>query len=159
VTPKIVITALSLLILQAGLGPLLTVGYARPSFLLPFAVYVGLTSGPLWGTVTGFILGLAVDAIGGLPLGMSALALCIAGFFSAKIADGVPLRLWWPWTTLVLLFASVLEILRLLLLARANELPFLSLLLWSGIPSALWTTALAVLWFLSPLHKSEGATR
>ena len=158
-TPKLVITALSLLILQAGLGPLLTIGYARPSFLLPFAVYVGLTSGPLIGTITGFLLGLAVDAHGSMPLGMSAFAMCIAGFFAARLANDAPFRLWWPWTLLVLLFAFVLEVLRLLLLARANQLPFLSLLIWSGIPSALWTTALAVLWFLSPLHKSEGLSR
>ncbi|MBK6909595.1 MAG: rod shape-determining protein MreD [bacterium] len=158
-SPKLLITALSLLILQAGLGPLLTIGYARPSFLLPFAVFVGLTLGPLWGSVAGFLLGLAIDALGGLPLGMSALAMCIAGFFSAKLAADAPVRLWWPWTVMVLLFAFVLEVLRMLLLARANQLPFLGLLLWSGIPSALWTTALAVLWFLSPLHKSEGAAR
>ncbi|MCB1059239.1 MAG: rod shape-determining protein MreD [Calditrichaeota bacterium] len=156
-TGKILVTALSLLILQAGVGPLITVGNARPSFLLPFVVYVSLQSGSLLGTMVGFLLGLGVDALGNLPLGMSALAFSITGFFAGKLAKDAPFRLWWPWTAYVLLFAFVLEFLRMLVLARANQLPFLNLMLWSGIPSALWTTGLAVLWFLSPLHKRDGS--
>jgi len=159
VSAKAFVTALSLLVLQAGIGPLLTIGNARPSFLLPFVVYAGMQYGSIWGTVTGFILGLAIDALGALPLGMSALAFSITGFFSARIGADAPFRLWWPWTVLVLLFGFLLEVLRMLLLARANELPFLNLLIWSGIPSALWTTGLAVLWFLSPLHKRDSASR
>lgn len=156
---KLVVTALSLIILQAGIGPLLTVGNARPSFLLPFVVYIGIEKGSIWGCVAGFLLGLAVDALGSLPLGMSAFAFSIAGFFAGRIAGDSQFRLWWPWTSLVLLFALLLEFLRISLLARANDLPFLNLMLWSGIPSALWTSALAVLWFLSPLHKRDSGLR
>ncbi len=156
---KAFVTALSLLVLQAGIGPLLTIGNARPSFLLPFVVYIGMQYGSIWGTATGFTLGLVIDALGSLPLGMSGFAFSIAGFFSARLAEGAPFRLWWPWTVLVFLFGLLLEVLRMLLLARANELPFLNLLLWSGIPSALWTTGLAALWFLSPLHKRDNASR
>lgn len=156
---KALVTALSLLVLQAGIGPLLTIGNARPSFLLPFVVYVGIQYGSLWGCVTGFLIGLAIDAIGALPIGMSAFAFCIAGFFSARIAADAPFRLWWPWTVLVFAFGFLLEVFRMLLLARANELPFLNLMMWSGVPSALWTTGLAVLWFLSPLHKRDSASR
>lgn len=158
-TGKMLVTALSLLILQAGIGPLLTVSNARPSFLLPFVIYVGLQSGSLFGTIIGFALGLGVDALGNLPLGMSALAFSIAGFFVSKFARDAQFRLWWPWTVSVVLFALVLEFLRMLVLARANQLPFLSLFIWSGIPSALWTTGLAVLWFLSPLHKRDGSAK
>lgn len=158
-SPKTLVTALSLLVLQAGIGPLLTVGHARPSFLLPFVVHSGLKLGPIWGCVTGFLVGLAIDALGALPIGMSAFAFSVAGFFSARIAGDAPFRLWWPWTVLVFGFGFLLEVLRMLLLARANELPFLNVLMWSGIPSALWTTGLAVLWFLSPLHKRDSSSR
>ncbi|MBK6766277.1 MAG: rod shape-determining protein MreD [bacterium] len=156
---KLLVSGLILLILQAGLGPLLTVGDARPSFILPFVVYVGLKSGPMWGTLYGFALGIAIDALGSLPLGMSALAFCTAGFVSGKMAPGEQFRLWWPWTTFVLIFAILFELLRTLLLARANALPFFSLMTWGGLPSALWTTGLAVLWFISPLHGREGSPR
>lgn len=156
---KLIVSALILVILQAGLGPLLTVGDARPSFILPFIVYVGLKSGSFWGTIAGFVLGLTIDSLGSLPLGMSALAFCTAGFFSGRIAQNEQFRLWWPWTVLVLGFALLLEILRMLLLARANALPFFPLMTWSGLPSALWTTGLAVLWFISPLHSRDGAPR
>lgn len=156
---KTFVAALSLLILQAGIGPLLTVSNARPSFLLPFIVYLSLHSGSLWGCVIGFALGLGVDALGDLPLGISALAFSIAGFFAVRLSKDAPFRLLWPWSALVLLFALVLEFLRIAVLARANQLPFVNLMLWAGVPSALWTTGLAVLWFLSPLHKRDGALR
>ncbi len=156
---RLIVIALCLLILQAGVGPILTFSNARPSFLLPFVVYAGFHYGSLYGCVLGFLLGFGIDALGNLPLGMSSFAFSIAGFFSGRMAIDSPFRLWWPWTSLVLFFAVILEILRMLVLARANQLPFLNLLLWSGVPSALWTTSLAVIWFLSPLHKREGSVR
>ncbi|MCB9366103.1 MAG: rod shape-determining protein MreD [Calditrichaeota bacterium] len=156
---RLILVAVILLILQAGLGPIITLGDARPSFLLPFVVYVGLREGSLWGTVAGFVLGLSIDSLGQLPLGMSAVALSTAGFFSARLSKDDPFRLWWPWTVLVLLFAILLEVLRMLLLARANSLPFFPVLFSSGLPSAAATTVLAILWFLSPLHSREDSVR
>ncbi len=156
---RILLTGFVLLILQAGLGPIITIGEARPSFLIPFVVYVGLRSGPIWGTLAGFILGLTIDSLGQLPLGISAVAYSTAGFFSGRLGANAPLRLWWPWTFLVLGSAVLLEVLRLLLVARANSLPFFPVMLSSGLPSALGTALLAILWFLSPLHSREDSSR
>ena len=156
---RLILIAVILIILQAGLGPIITIGDARPSFLLPFVVFVGLHRGSLWGTIAGFVLGLAIDSLGQLPLGMSALALGTAGFFSARMAKDDPFRLWWPWTVQVFLFSVLLEFLRMLLLARANSLPFFPVMLTSGLPSAASTTVLAILWFLSPLHSREDSLR
>ena len=63
------IVAVLLLVLDVGLGGLLSLGPIRPSLTLPFVVYIGLQRGPIAGTLFGAGLGLGLDILGALPLG------------------------------------------------------------------------------------------
>ena len=66
-TIALAIIGLVLMILDAALGGMLTLGAVRPSLTLPLIVYVGLRRGPVEGTLFGFALGLGQDMLGALP--------------------------------------------------------------------------------------------
>lgn len=142
-----------LLALDVGLGGMLSLGAARPSLLLPFVVYIGLKRGPVDGTLFGAALGIARDALGALPLGATAFVFCVAGFACGKLWSEGSFRLVWPWGTLLAAAALWSEVVTHYLIARGTGLDFLPLLQNSGLPAAAYTTAIGLLWFLSPLHR------
>jgi len=138
-----------------GLGGLLEFGTIRPSLLLPFVVFSSLKQGPIFGTIAGFILGFLVDSMGGSALGTSSLALCVSGFIPGHIWSNGPFRVHWPWGIFLLICAMLFELIRHLIIARETGLDFTMLFLQSGMPSALYTTVLGVIWFLSPLNRDR----
>jgi len=153
-TPALI--ALVLLILDASLGGLLTLGPVRPSLTLPFVVYVGLLRGAVPGTLFGAALGLATDILGALPLGATSFAYCAVGFACGKLWHEGAFRILWPWGTFLFAGAAFSELVAHYLVSRGTGLALGPLLLVSGLPGALYTTVLGLLWFLSPLHRVRG---
>jgi rod shape-determining protein MreD len=147
---------LVLLVLDATLGGVLTLGFVRPSLTLPFVVYVGLLRGPVPGTLFGAALGLGTDILGALPLGATSFAYSVVGFACGKLWREGTFRLLWPWGTFVLGGAVFSELVAHYLVSRGSGLALGPLMLSSGLPAALYTTALGLLWFLSPLHRVRG---
>ncbi len=148
------VVAVLLLILDVGLGGLLSLGPIRPSLTLPFVVYIGLQRGPIAGTLFGAGIGLGLDILGALPLGASAFCFCVVGFVCGKLwkSDNA-FRLLWPWSVFLVLAGVFAEAVSHYLVARGGGLEFLPLYVRSGLPTALYTAMLGVLWFLSPLHR------
>lgn len=145
--------AVLLFLAQVSLGGLLTIGGARPDLLLPFIVYQGLRNGPVAGTVSGALCGLALDFLGPGPVGMLAFAGTIVGFGAGKLWREGPFRLHWPWATMLLGAALFQQIIVFYFRSREVALPFGELYLRYGVSSALYTTVLGIIWFLSPLYK------
>jgi rod shape-determining protein MreD len=148
------LVAALLLILDVGLGGLLSLGPIRPSLTMPFVVYIGLKRGPIPGTLFGAALGLGLDILGAMPLGATSFSYCIVGFACGKLWKSEnPFRLLWPWAAFLLLGGLFEEAVSHYLVARGDSLPFGPLYVSSGLPTALYTAALGILWFLSPLHR------
>lgn len=147
--------AFLLFLIQASLGGLLTIGGARPDLLLPFIVYQGLRNGPVAGAVSGGLCGLALDFLGGEPAGVLMFAGVVAGFGVGKLWGGGPFRLHWPWAPMLLCAALFQQIVVFYFRSRGVDLPFIDLFLRYGVPSALYTTAMGIIWFVSPLYKSR----
>ena len=147
---------LVLLILDASLGGVLTLGPVRPSLTLPLVVYVGLLRGPVPGTLFGAALGLGSDILGALPLGATSFAYSVVGFACGKLWHEGAFRLLWPWGTFLLAGAVFSELVAHYLVSRGSGLALGPLLLTSGLPAAFYTTVLGLLWFLSPLHRVRG---
>jgi rod shape-determining protein MreD len=145
-----------LLVLDASLGGLLTLGSVRPSLTLPFVVYVGLQRGPVPGTLFGAALGLGADLLGALPLGASSFAYAVVGFVCGKLWREGAFRLLWPWGTFLFVGAVFSELVAHYLISRGTGLALGPLLLASGLPAAVYTSVLGLLWFLSPLHRLRG---
>lgn len=147
---------LALLILDVSLGGLLTLGSVRPSLTLPFVVYVGLLRGPVPGTLFGAALGLGMDLLGALPLGATSFAYSAVGFACGKLWHDGAFRLLWPWGAFLFVGAAFSELVAHYLVSRGSGLALGPLLLFSGLPAALYTVVLGLLWFLSPLHRVRG---
>jgi rod shape-determining protein MreD len=150
-----VLVGLFILAADLGFGGLLGFGTIKPSLLLPFIVFSSLRHGPIYGTVAGFILGFFTDAMGGSPLGTSSLALSAAGFLPGHIWSNGPFRVHWPWGAFLFICAILFELIRHLIIARETGQVLSMLFFESGIPSALYTTILGVIWFLSPLNRDR----
>jgi rod shape-determining protein MreD len=144
----------ALLVVDVSLGGLLALGVIRPSLTLPFIVYIGLMRGPIAGAVFGAVFGLGQDILGSLPLGATSFAYSVIGFACGKLWNSEsPFRLLWPWGAFLLGACVFQEAVAHYLVARGTGLEFLPLYLRSGLPAALYTTMLGLLWFLSPLHR------
>ena len=155
--PVVILWAAFVLLLDSGLGQFLSIGPARPSLILLFVVYTGLTRGPIEGTLFGFGLGLGQDLLGGLPMGASAFTYSMVGFGCGKLWSEGSFRMIWPWGVFVLLAALFAEAIACFLSAQSIGLPFSSLFTSAGLTSAAYTTAFGMLWFLSPLHRVRKA--
>ena len=64
-------------VLQVALAPHLSIGGAIPNFLLLAVIGVALMEGPRYGTMAGFVAGLAFDLIGTGAIGPMALVLSL----------------------------------------------------------------------------------
>ena len=155
--PFVVFLAAIVFMLDVGLGQLLSIGPARPSLILLFTVYAGLTRGPIEGTIFGFALGLGQDVIGALPLGASAFTFSVIGFCCGKLWNEGSFRMVWPWSIFVLIGALFYEMIAAYLRAQAMGTDFSTLYMQAGLTSAAYTTVLGILWFLSPLHRVRKA--
>ena len=76
------IATLFLLILQTTIIPFASIANIVPDILIVWIVYVAIKLGQIPATVAGFVIGIAVDLIGGHFVGLSALSKTIAGFFA-----------------------------------------------------------------------------
>lgn len=150
-----VIIGIVVLAANMGLGGLLEFGTIRPSLVLPYVVYLSLRKGAVYGTIAGFILGVLSDFMGGSALGATSLAFCAAGFLPGRFWTSGPFRIHWPWGISVLICSIIFELIRNLIMARETGGTFSILFFQSGIPSALYTTILSIIWFLSPLNRDR----
>ena len=73
------------MLLQFSFIPLIEIGIWRPDLILLFTLYIGYRFGAVPGTLSGFLLGIIQDAISPNPIGISALANCIVGFFAGQV--------------------------------------------------------------------------
>ena len=153
----LIVMAVVLLVLDAGVSNLLTLGPVRPSLTLPFVVYVALSRGPIEGTLFGLALGFGQDLMGALPLGATCFAYSVVGFACGKLWAQGPLRVFWPWAPFLLLSGMLVEAVSHYLISRGAGIRFLPLFTSAGLPAALYTTGLGVLWFLSPLHRARAS--
>ena len=148
-----IIGASLLLLIQFSLGGVLTIGGARPDLLLPFIVYQGLRYGPIAGTISGILCGLAFDLLETGPTGVRMFAGTIVGFGVGKLWREGPFRLHWPWGAMLLGGALLQQAIIFYFRSREVSLPFVELYLRYGASSAVYTTALGIIWFLSPLYR------
>jgi cell shape-determining protein MreD len=155
--PILIGIGLLLLLLDGGLGSLISIAGIRPSLTLPFIVYVGLLRGPIEGTLFSASIGLALDIFSGIPTGLTMFSYTVAGFTCGKLWNGGPFRLIWPWGIYVVLCALGVEAVTHFILSRGMEIEFLPVFIRNGVPAALYTTGFGLLWFLSPLHRMKSA--
>ena len=89
------IVLLLALCLQVAVMPWLTIAGAQIDVLLLVGLAAGLTGGPERGARVGFVAGILWDLVVSGPLGLSALAYCLAGYFVGSAQRSVVGPTWW----------------------------------------------------------------
>jgi rod shape-determining protein MreD len=89
------VVILAALFLQVAVMPWLTIKGAQIDLLLIVAIAAGLVGGPERGARVGFVTGFAWDLVVDGPLGLSALAYCLAGYFVGSVQRSVVGPTWW----------------------------------------------------------------
>ncbi len=77
------------LILRSIFPRALGLAWATPDFPLLLVVFNAMFRGPVYGAVTGFLIGLAEDLFFGRFIGLNALAKCVVGFLAGSLAKSI----------------------------------------------------------------------
>jgi rod shape-determining protein MreD len=91
IVARVALVLLTAAVLEQAVFSLLRINGAAPDVLLLCAVSAGIVGGPDVGALVGFFAGLALDVIIPAPMGLAALAYCLAGY-ATGVAHGTSLR-------------------------------------------------------------------
>lgn len=149
-TPILIALSLLCLLVQTTIVPYIAITTITPDLILIWIIYVALVRGQIPAMTVGFLLGLLLDIVSGGDnmLGLSALAKTLAGFFAGysynenKIAQ----YLGGPQFPLVLIVISLVHnLFYFLIFLQGSDIPWSVALLHFGLPTTLYTAAVAVL--------------
>jgi len=148
---KATLLGLATVMLQISFLPLIEIGVWRPDLILLFTLYMGYRFGAIQGTVTGFLLGIVQDSISPNPIGISALANCIVGFFAGQI---VALKLSYNARILVSILLILMHgAIYFLIYQFKTEATYFYFIFTRVFPNTLYTFLIGL--FLSVVFKSQ----
>ncbi len=134
-------------ILQSTVVELFSIQGIKPDLILLLLFYISLQEGPLWGTIWGFIFGLAIDSTyAPLQLGIGSFSKACFGFLAGNWGDKIYLET--PHSKGLFLFSLVTahDILRYGMGKIGNyELAFWHPLFTKNLPTAAYTAILGVI--------------
>lgn len=134
----------AVLVLQGTLVPRIAIAGVRPDLLVAFVVYFAWMRGPVPGVVGGFSVGLIQDLDAPGPLGLNALAKTVVGFLVAKAGFRVHRSNLGVRFFFFLLAMLVHDLIYFLVYTAGDPGALLPQLIFVAVPSALYTTILAL---------------
>lgn len=145
-------------LLQIAIAPRIAIFGVVPNFLVLVVVSVALVEGPVAGCVAGFAGGLLLDLAGSQPVGPYALVLCVVGYVAGLLEANLFAEGWRLPVTVVAIASLAAEVAYGLILAIVGGVPFWQSLWRVAIPTALYTSFLAVLtypWLARVLRRDQ----
>ena len=125
-------------LIQGIFVPYLEITVWRPDFVLVIVLLIGKRFGCIKGSRAGFILGILMDTLTSMPIGISALPKSIVGYTSGKMKSvGVSGTMYIVWFVLMILMH---ETIIYLFLQFKTDLPFAQLLYSRVFPNTIYTT-------------------
>ena len=145
-----VLMLLAVVVAHSLLGDLIAVGGVVPDLPLVAIVYVALRYGQIPGTLAGFGTGLALDLLSGGDgvMGLSALAKTVAGFLAGYFYSETKAQQLLGGYEFIILVGSaavVHNVLYFVVLLQGTDIGWTLAILRYGIPSALYTAAVALI--------------
>lgn len=145
-----VLVLVAVVVAYSLLGDLIAVGGVAPDLPLVAVVYVALRYGQIPGTLAGFGTGLALDLMSGADgvMGLSALAKTVAGFLAGYFYSETKAQQLLGGYEFIILVGSaavVHNVLYFVVLLQGTDIGWSLAILRFGIPSALYTAAVALI--------------
>jgi rod shape-determining protein MreD len=137
-----------LIILQTTIIPFVSIANIVPDILIIWIVYVAIKIGQIPATVTGFIIGIAIDLVSGHFLGLSALSKTIAGFFAGYFynENKVDYTIGNYQFLIIVGFSSLFHnIVYFVIFVQGSEIGFWTAIFRFGLFSTIYTVAFALL--------------
>ena len=134
----LVIFGIGAVLLQSFFVPYLEITVWRPDIVLIIVLLIGKRFGCIKGSTAGFILGVLMDSLTSMPVGISAFPKSIVGYTSGKMKSvGVSGTMYIVWFVVMIL---IHEIIIYLFLQFKTDLPFAQLLYSRVFPNTIYTT-------------------
>ena len=156
------IVTLFLLVLQTTIIPFVSIANIVPDILIVWIVYVAIKLGQIPATVAGFMIGIAVDLVGGHFIGLSALSKTIAGFFAGYFynENKIDYTLGNYQFLIIVGFSSLFHnIIYFVIFVQGSEIGLWTAVFRFGLFSTIYTVAFAVLpMFVFSRKIAQGST-
>jgi rod shape-determining protein MreD len=139
---------LLLLIVQTTIVPFTAIANIIPDLLTVWIVYLAIQLGQIPGTVAGFIVGFAVDLIGGQFLGLHALSKTTGGFLAGYFFNENKIKYIlgsYEFLLITGITSFVHNIIYFAILVQGSEIPLLTAIFRFGLFSTLYTIAIALI--------------
>lgn len=135
-------------LLQVGVAPYISIGGISPNFFVIVVVIAAMINGSDQGVIVGFTGGLIYDLVGSGSVGPAALVLAITGYLVGLLAQHLFAEGWLLPVTVLGIASLFSELIYLILSAMVgSSAPFFSSLYLYVLPTAIYTTVIAVLLF------------
>ncbi|MCX6137679.1 MAG: rod shape-determining protein MreD [Ignavibacteriales bacterium] len=142
------VITLALLIIQTTIVPFTAIANIIPDLLTVWIVYLAIQLGQIPGTVAGFLIGVALDLVGGQFLGLHALSKTVGGFLAGyffnenKIAHILG-SYEFPLVTGITSFVH--NIIYFIILVQGGNISLVTAIFRFGLFSTLYTIAVALI--------------
>jgi rod shape-determining protein MreD len=145
-----VLATLLFVLLHTLLTKFLAIGNIVPDIMVVWIVYVAIREGQIAGLAVGFASGLAIDLLSGQDgmLGLAALAKTLAGFVAGYFHnENKTFQILGGYELIVAIGVASLahNVVYFIIFLQGTEIGWLSAILFYGVPSSLYTTALGLL--------------
>jgi len=151
----LVIFGVGSILVQSFFVPYLEITIWRPDIVLVIVLLMGKRFGSIQGSSAGFFLGILMDSLTSMPVGISALPKAIVGYTSGKMKTvGISGTMYIVWFVIMIL---IHEIIIYLFLQYKTDLPFAQLLYSRVFPNTIYTTVMffVVSFFLKKYFTEE----
>lgn len=145
-----ILLSILLVLLQTTLVRYLAIETVAPDLLLIWVVYLALREGQSAGTTAGFFIGLLFDLISGKDgvLGLAALCKTLAGFVAGYFYNEnkiLQILGGYQFILVVTVASIVHNVLYFIVFLQGSEVGWLDAVVLYGLPTTLYTAALALL--------------
>lgn len=137
-----------LLLLQITFLRFISIGGVVPDAIVIWIVFLALRYGQIHATVAGFVLGLAMDIVGGDFIGLSPLSKTICGFVAGYFFNEEKTEQTlasYRFAVLILMASLVHNSIYFSIFVQGSEMPFWRAVILYGIATSLYTLALSFL--------------
>jgi rod shape-determining protein MreD len=142
-----ILLSVVVLVLQTTIVRFLSIQGIVPDLVLLWVIMIAIRRGQIPATIAGFLLGLALDLISGPEgvLGLTALTETVGGFLAGYFYNENKILQTMGGYQILLITALISLILYFLVFLQGSGLGWLSMLVSYGIPTTVYTTAIAIL--------------